>query len=127
PDNLPPEVRIRPPVSEADAEAIARSPKVRYAGVWVQVQSRMEYLSAGTQGLMIYGADNSFMEANGGALLRGRLFSQGALSSRRAVVVLEMDVADRLFGRIEPLGKAVRIGGPAFTVLGLSQKPANIF
>ena len=126
PDNLPPEVRIRPPVSEADAEAIARSRDVRYAGVWVQVQSRMEYLSERTQGLMVYGADNSFMEANGGSLLRGRMFSRGELSSGRPVVVLEMEVADRLFGRIEPLGKVVRIGGRAFTVIGLYQKPANI-
>jgi putative ABC transport system permease protein len=127
PDNLPPEVRIRPPVSETDAEAIARSPDVRYAGVWVQVQNRMEYLRERTQGLMIYGADNSFMEANGGSLLRGRMFSRGELSAGRPVVVLELDVADRLFGRIEPLGKVVHIGGIAFTVIGIYQKPANIF
>lgn len=127
PDNLPAEVRIRPPVSEADAEAITRSEAVRYAGVWLQVPSRMEYLSEQTQGLMIYGADNAFLEANGGSLLRGRLFSRGELSAGTPVVVLEIEVADRLFGRIEPLGKVVRIGGTAFTVIGIYQKPANIF
>jgi putative ABC transport system permease protein len=42
-------------------------------------------------------------------------------------VVLEVEVADRLFGRVEPLGKVIRIGGTAFTVIGLYQKPANIF
>jgi putative ABC transport system permease protein len=127
PDNLPAEVRIRPPVSEADAEAIRRSRLVRYAGVWMQVPVRMEYLSERTQGLMLYGADNAFMEANGGSLLRGRLFSRGELSAGTPVVVLEIDVADRIFGRVEPLGKVIRISGTAFTVIGIYQKPANIF
>jgi putative ABC transport system permease protein len=127
PDNLPAEVRIRPVLNEADAEAIARIDAVRYAGVWVQVQQRMEYRDAGTQGLMVYGADNAFLEANGGSMLRGRFFSRGEVSAGTPVVVLEIEVADRLFGRVEPLGKVIRIGGTAFTVIGLYQKPANIF
>ncbi len=78
PDNLPAEVRIRPVVSEADAEAIARSDALRYAGVWVQVASRMEYFSEQTQGLMVYGADNSFMEANGGQFAADELIPTDA-------------------------------------------------
>jgi putative ABC transport system permease protein len=127
PDNLPAEVRIRPVLDEADAEAIARSPAVRYAGVWVQVANRMEYLGERTQGLMVYGADNAFLEANGGSLMRGRFFSRGEVSGGTPVVVLEVEVADRLFGRVEPLGRVIRIGGTSFTVVGIYQKPANIF
>jgi putative ABC transport system permease protein len=42
-------------------------------------------------------------------------------------VVLEEQVVDRLFGEIDPIGKVVRIGGKALTVIGVWQKPGNIF
>lgn len=127
PDNLPPEVRARPVLSERDAEAIARSGEVRYAGIWAQVFQRLEYQGVHTQAVVIYGADNSFLEANGGTLLRGRFFSQGEVSGGRQVVVLEDEVAAHLYGRLDPLGRVVRIGGKSFTVIGVYQKPANIF
>jgi len=127
PDNLPPEVRIRPVLSEADARAIARSEKIRHAGLWVQVQQRIETTGAATQGVMIYGADNLVLEAQGGTLLRGRFFSQAELTAGTPVVVMEIEVAERLFGRLDPMGQVVRIGGRAFTIIGIYQKPANIF
>ena len=42
-------------------------------------------------------------------------------------MVLEAAVADRLFGRIDPLHKAIRISGCPLRVIGIYQKPANIF
>ena len=40
----------------------------------------------------------------------GRFFTRGELSGGDEVVVIEADVADRLFGRIDPLGRYVRVG-----------------
>lgn len=127
PDNLPAEVRIRPVLDEPDAEALRRSPQIRHAGLWVQVQARMEYQGAATQGVFLYGADNSYLEVQGGTLLKGRMFSTAELAAGTPVAVLERDVADHLFGRIDPLGHVTRIGGVAFTVVGVYQKPDNIF
>ncbi|HRP07661.1 MAG TPA: ABC transporter permease, partial [Gemmatimonadales bacterium] len=115
PENLPAEVRIRPVLSERDAEAIARSDEVRYAGLWAQIFQRLEYQGVHTQAVVIYGADNSFLEANGGTLLSGRFFSQGEISGGRPVMVLEDEVARHLFGRLDPLGRVQRVGGKAFT------------
>ncbi len=42
-------------------------------------------------------------------------------------MVLEADVAERLFGRIDPLDRVLRIGGKALRVIGIYQKPDNIF
>ena len=36
-------------------------------------------------------------------------------------------MADRLFGQIDPLGRHVRVGGKSLRVIGIYQKPANIF
>jgi putative ABC transport system permease protein len=126
PDNLPYEVRIRPVLREEDAEAIRRIPDIQYAGMWVQVFQRIEYAGSRTQTLTIYGADQHYMDILGGTLLTGRFFSPGELDGD-AVMVLEEETADHLFGRIEPLGKTVRSGGAVFRVIGIYQRPQNIF
>ncbi len=126
PDNLPYEVRIRPIVQESDAEAIRGVSGIQYAGMWVQLFQRLEYQDVSTQTVTVYGADQHYMDILGGTLLRGRFFSPAELNGE-PVAVLEEESGDRLFGRIDPLGKQVRIGGVAMIVIGIYQRPANIF
>jgi putative ABC transport system permease protein len=126
PDRLPYAVRIRPVLSSADAEAVARVPQIGYAGMWVQLFQRMEYQGSHTQTLTVFGADDHFMDIQGGTLLRGRFFTRGELAGED-VMVIESDVADRLFGRIDPLSRYVRVGGKPLLVVGIYEKPGNIF
>lgn len=126
PDNLPYEVRIRPVVNQEDARALAAVPEIQYAGLWVQLFMRMEYQGVSTQIVTVYGADQHYMEILGGTLLRGRFFTSADLTGR-SVTVLEAESAERLFGQVDPLGRDIRIGGVAFTVVGIYQRPANIF
>jgi putative ABC transport system permease protein len=126
PDRLPYAVRIRPVVSAEDAAALNRLPEVAYAGLWVQVFQRIEYQGARTQTVTVMGSDDHYMEIRGGNLLRGRFFNRGEMAGAE-VMVLESDVAEKLFGRIDPLGHYVRVGGKSLLVIGIYQKPANIF
>jgi putative ABC transport system permease protein len=126
PDRLPYEVRIRPVVRSSDAAAIARVPEIGYSAMWVQLFQRMEYQGEHTGVLTIFGADSRYMEIQGGTLLRGRFFTRAELSGAD-VVVLENDVAERLFGRIDPMDRMLRIGGKSLRVIGIYQKPDNIF
>lgn len=126
PDRLPYEVRIRPVLQSADAEAIGRIPQIGYSAMWIQLFQRMEYEGERTGGLAIFGADSRYMEIQGGTLLRGRFFTRPELKGA-SVVVLELDVAERLFGRIDPLGRVLRLGGKPVRVIGIYQKPGNIF
>jgi putative ABC transport system permease protein len=126
PDNLPYEVRIRPIVRRTDAEALARVPQIVYAGMWVQLFQRMEYQGTRTQTVTLFGADDHFMDIQGGTLLRGRFFTRGELSGDE-VIVIESDVADRLFGDLDPIGRHIRVGPTALRVIGIYQKPDNIF
>ncbi len=127
PNNLPAEVRIRPVVSQSDVDALRRVDVIRHAGLWVQVSQRMEYQSVRSQGLMIYGADNSYLDIQGGTLLAGRWFSTAEMAGGGQVVVIEAEVANHLFGREEAIGHVVRIGGTSFTVIGIFAKPDNVF
>ncbi len=127
PQNLPAEVRVRPIVRELDAEALRRVPLIRHAGLWVQVQQRMEYQGEHSQQLNVWGADNAYLDVQGGTLLQGRWFSTAELSGGASVLVIEQDVAQRLLGRLDPLGRVVRIGGRPFTIIGIFAHPDNIF
>ena len=127
PNNLPYEVRIRPVLDREDAAAIRRIPEIRYAGLWIQLFVRIENQGGErTQLVTVFAADDQYLEIQGGTLLRGRFFTRSELAGA-SVVVLEEAVADRLFGRIDPLGRTVRISGRPLRVIGIYQKPANIF
>jgi putative ABC transport system permease protein len=126
PDNLPYEVRIRPVIRQEDAEAVGEVPEIQYAGVWIQIFQRAEYQGNHTQQLVVWAADDHYMDIQGGSLLRGRFFTRAELNGEQ-VAVLEIETSHRLFGQIDPLGKVIRVGGVALKVIGIYQRPDNIF
>ncbi len=126
PNNLPYEVRIRPVLDREDARAIAQIPEIAYSGLWIQLFLKLEFQGTRTQIMTVFAADENYMEIQGGTLLRGRFFTRSELTGTQ-VVVLESTAADRLFGRIDPLDKIVRVGGKPMRVIGIYKKPDNIF
>ncbi len=127
PDALPKEVRIRPVITPTEAEGIARLPDIRYAGTWVQLFQKMEYGGVHTQLVTIFGADDHYMEIQGGSLPEGRFFTTAELRTGTPVVVIERRFADKLFGRVNPMGRLLRISGKSFQVIGIYLNPENIF
>jgi len=127
PDRLPVWIRIRPDLSDAEARRIRALPEISYAGIWGQTVARMEYKGVRTQNVVINGADDRFVEIQGGDLVAGRWFTRPELASGAAVAVLEEDAARKIFGGESILDKQVHIGGRPMTVIGLYQKAGNIF
>lgn len=127
PSNPPPEIRDRPEIKLDEADRVRALPDIAYAGMWGQAQARMDYQGTRTQQVAIIGADNRFTEIQGGDLSEGRWFTRPELESGSAVAVIDQDVARTLFGRVDPVGKVVGIGGRAARVIGVYVPPANIF
>lgn len=127
PGNPPPEIRDRPEIKPDEAERIRALPDIEYAAIWGQAQARMDYQGMRTQQVAIFGADNRFTDIQGGDLSEGRWFTHPELVAGSAVAVIDQDVARTLFGRVDPLGKVVGIGGRAARVIGVYVAPANIF
>ena len=127
PDAVPREVRIRPKLLPQDAEAVARLPEIHYAAIWTQVFQRFEYGGNHTRILGVFGADDRFMEILGGGLALGRSFTAAEVRGGAPVAIIEQRTIDRLFGTINPLGRVLRIGGHPFRVVGVWQRPTNIF
>lgn len=127
PGNPPPEIRDRPEIKADEADRVRLLPDIAYAGIWGQAQARMDYQGTRTQQVAIFGADNRFTDIQGGDLSEGRWFTHPELVSGSAVAVIDQDVAHTLFGRVDPLGKVVGIGGRAARVIGVYVAPGNIF
>jgi len=127
PDALPREVRIRPVLSAAEAEAIGNLQEIHYSSIWVFVFERLTYDQTRTQPVAVYGADGRFMEILGGDITQGRTFTPAEARSGTPVVVLESDAAEQLFGRQNPVGNMIRVGGKPLRVIGIYQEPENIF
>jgi putative ABC transport system permease protein len=127
PENLPKWVRIRPDLSEREAARIAALPEIQYASLWAQILNRVEYGGTRSGVGIITGADNGYTEIYGGDLSAGRWFTSSEMSSGAAVVVLESDVAAKVFGHVQPIGKRVRVGGRPMQVIGIYEAAANIF
>src|SRR5207249_9624866 len=85
------------------------------------------FRSVRTQVVTVYGADDRFMEILGGGILEGRSFTAPEAGGGEAVVILERSVAERVFGRIDPVTRYLRVGGRPLRVVGIWQRPANIF
>jgi putative ABC transport system permease protein len=127
PDALPRWVRIRPDLSQTEAERIAALPEISYAAIWAQTLGRLEYGNRRTQPTTLNGADDGFTEIMGGELVVGRWFTRSELKSGASVVVLDEKHARMLFGRENPIGRTVRVGGRPAEVIGLYAPASNIF
>lgn len=127
PDNPPAHVRIRPDLEPEEADLIARLPEVRYASLWGQTLTRLTYQGVRTQPTAIFGADAGFVEIQGGELAAGRWFTRYEVQSGASVVVVQEPLARLLFGRIDPIGKTILVGGRPMEVIGLYLPPENIF
>ena len=127
PDNLPKDVRIRPDLSEAEAERIRKLPEIEYASLWAQTLARIEADGVRPQSMAVFGADDGFTLVQGGDLVNGRWFTKNELLTGASVVVLQEKTALRIFGQERVLGRSVRIGGRPAQVIGIWLPPANIF
>ena len=127
PDQLPKWIRIRPDLAPREAERIAALPEVGYSAIWAQTIGRLSFGPQRTQQMLLMGADDRYMEIQGGELLDGRWFTPAELASGTSVVVLDENAARKLFGRESALEKSIRVGGIPARVIGLYAQPGNIF
>src|SRR5512143_3003955 len=127
PDALPKWVRVRPNLTKREADRIAQLPEISYGAIWAQVIGRLEYKGQRTQPTQLIGADDRFTEIQGGDLAAGRWFTRAELDAGAAVAVVNENAARRLFGRENPVGKSIRLGGRPVEIIGLYVPPENIF
>jgi putative ABC transport system permease protein len=116
-------VRYNPRISATDARAIERySPLVSSVLMQSNGNGAIAYHDREIEGISIRGVSGAVSDFSTFNAERGRLMSSIEVARAQAVVVLGFEIAERLFGPIDPLEKHVRLEGAHFRVIGVSAK-----
>lgn len=109
-----------------DADAIAELPSVK--AVAPQVSGGAQLVYAGYNwGTQVFGTTADYLEVRDWPLAAGVMFGDSDVRSAGRVAVLGQTVATQLFGAEDPVGRAVRINGSPYQVLGvLAQKGQSL-
>jgi len=127
------EERTRKDLTFEDAKAIeAGAPLVRAVAVsnYVSVfdQTEIKYQSAKSDTAMVIGMNEKWPQVMALYLPRlGRFITEAEVDRSARVCVLGSELADALFPTTNPVGKEIRVGPEAFTVVGVLTKRGQMF
>jgi putative ABC transport system permease protein len=103
----------------ADAEAIASEvPTAKSVAPQLQNQQTITYGSRNTN-VLVVGSTANFAAVRDYTIARGRFFSDRDVKRNARVVALGSELADKLFGREDPVGKQIRIKNISFQIIGV--------
>lgn len=91
----------------------------------VGTRAPIKYGSLSSDGIIVVGATDAYVQTTGANLEIGRFFSQAESNGDRPVTVLGYTVAENLFPSETPLGKNVKIGAHTFRVVGVLAKQGS--
>jgi putative ABC transport system permease protein len=127
------EERTRKDLTFEDAKAIEQgAPLVRAVAVSIYVspfeQPEVKYRSAKSDAAMVIGMNEKWPVVMALYLPRlGRFFTEGEVARSARVCLLGSELADILFPTTNPVGKEIRVGPEAFTVVGVLAKRGQMF
>ncbi len=126
-----PNIRSRSDVPKTlvleDARAIARLvPSVRAVAPQLQSRQAISYSHKSTNTQLI-GATPEFLTVRSYDVARGRFVTDLDLKGNNQVVVLGPDLANRLFGDSDPVGKRLRIRSLSFLIVGVMEAKGSSF
>jgi putative ABC transport system permease protein len=116
-----------PPVTVQEARAIGRLPAVRQTIVGVDLNGDFSFGDQRLENVSIAARENGWTAFTRGGLAAGRDMLEHDVRSANRVVLLTVDLADAIFGTLDPVGRTVRINGAPFEVIGVFRLAENIF
>jgi putative ABC transport system permease protein len=80
-----------------------------------------------TRPVRLIGVTDGYQQIRRLIILRGRYFDFADMESRSKVCLITKDLADRVFGVENPVGRQLRMGELTFTVIGVFRERAETF
>jgi len=93
----------------------------------LRTRRRVKHDDIALDDIMINGTTDAYTTTANAHPASGRFLLPGDVEHRRSVCVLGAEVAEKLFGRDEPLGHRISVGGYKFRVVGVLEKRGKIF
>jgi putative ABC transport system permease protein len=118
----------RPRITYDDAEAVVATlePSIRWS--WVsQAAADVEYRGRVAARVRVAGTNEQYFDVKGWQFSAGRPFTAQEARSGQPVVVMGYDLAQRIFGGLDPLRREIRIRGMPYRVIGIVESQGNLF
>lgn len=118
--------RHNPRLTFADAKAINALPSVRVAEAQMGLQKEVRYKDRDLESTQVIGATaNWTVVDHAGDLYPGRSFTEAEEANGEPVVIVNDEMATRLFGDSDPLDKVISIANVPFRVIGVYHYEAS--
>ena len=122
-------VRANPLITLSEARAIKRTGD-NITAVMAQAQNRanVSYRTQELENVQIQGVTGEYADfSTFDADERGRMMSGTEVERSQPVTIIGFDVADKLFGAVDPIDKVIKIAGIPFRIVGVSEKKGSVF
>jgi putative ABC transport system permease protein len=112
--------RHNPRLTYTDNKVLNALPSIRAAGAQLQMSREVRYRDRVLSGTQVIGYTANWTTIDGaGDLYPGRSFTESEELNGEHVVIINDEMATKLFGDSDPLDKVVSIGGSPFRVIGI--------
>ena len=121
-------VRNNPRITLDEAAAIRKyGENIGAVAAQAGAAASMSYRTESVDGAQVQGVSADYIYFATYNVERGRLISPIEITTNRPVTVIGWDVADKLFGPIDPIDKTLSMNGVHFRVVGVHKKKGSSF
>ena len=118
--------RHNPRLTYADTKVLNALPSIRAAGAQLQMGKEVRYKDRALSSTQVIGYTANWTIIDGaGDLYPGRSFTEAEELNGEHVVIINDEMATKLFGDSDPLDKVVQIAGSPFRVIGIYHYQAS--
>lgn len=122
------EARNRKDITIKEVDAIRTQARLIQAVAPTLASRRMvKYKSEQLKDVIIRGTTEDYIFTSNVIPEYGRPISLQDVDHRRAVCVIGWEVADRLFKKVNPIGRRIKLGAYKFRVIGVLEKRGSLF
>ncbi len=120
-------MRKRPPIRLADAEALARQLTLAAAvAPTVTDEEAVKYKTRSASSVDIIGTTEDYLQTSGAEVAEGRFLTVADAGGSQPICVIGSDVATNLFRGESALGKRIKVANQSFEVIGVLEKQGNM-
>ena len=119
--------RRNPHVTVGEAQMLRRLPGIAQVAWREESNGPVAAGSVTMSSVAVVGATPNLLDAAGGVISSGRLFTEIEATTAGYVAVINDVTAKRLFPNLEPIGRTAKIFGIPFTIIGIYTEPASLF
>lgn len=122
----------RPEITNDEVRRVQSLPAVAEAVAGYEFEAALRYESQWAWGVPFRGHSSGWAAFVGGDFVAGRDFTPAEVGQARSVMVVSAELAENLFGELDPIGKRVRVSAgrrasnELFTVIGVFEPLPNL-